>query len=295
MIIIMSRDPNQLREELKKYAVTATVEAEYGDICVEGTITLAHHGTRSHQYPPCVYPNLRIENLEAVGISHMDLDTVGGIMAVMGIKPEVHWFWDLAGAVDINGIHRIEETYLTPWSGKIIQPEKQQIVSIWSFIGWQNTWDKAIPKNIPAVDMIDWYYDACEFVSKILRKDIEAMELGVETMHQQSRLNRRSYLDSLEYVLIRKSNSNEFVNHLYNSPNGEIFEAVVTWYEDTGEITVSTFEKNVDCKKFVQNHWGPEAGGHHQIAGSPRNKKLNVSEAMVVAKALEAEYKKFFR
>lgn len=55
-----------------------TVEAEYGDDCVEGKeITLAHHGSRSDNPAPC---NTEVEPLErgTIVLSHIDLDAVGG-------------------------------------------------------------------------------------------------------------------------------------------------------------------------------------------------------------------------
>ena len=42
-------------------------------------------------------------------ISHIDLDTVGGTMAVEGRKPEDPDFWKAAEFIDVNGIHHIHE------------------------------------------------------------------------------------------------------------------------------------------------------------------------------------------
>lgn len=71
-------------------------------------MTLAHHDIRSDNPAPC---NTEVEPLTGgtILISHIDLDTVGGIMAVEGIKPEDPEFWSAAEFIDNNGPHRIRE------------------------------------------------------------------------------------------------------------------------------------------------------------------------------------------
>lgn len=61
-----------------------SVEAEYGDKIIEavGGVTLAHYGLRSDNPAPCV-AEVEPNNLPTV-ISHVDLDTIGGILAVWG-------------------------------------------------------------------------------------------------------------------------------------------------------------------------------------------------------------------
>lgn len=68
-------------------------------------MTLAHHDIRSDNPAPC---NTEVEPLTGgtILISHIDLDTVGGIMAVEGIKPEDPEFWSAAEFIDNNGPHR---------------------------------------------------------------------------------------------------------------------------------------------------------------------------------------------
>ena len=59
----------------------ATVEAEYGNICVCGyAATLAHHGERSNNPAPCNWPACPILNDgDVIVVSHLDLDAIGGI------------------------------------------------------------------------------------------------------------------------------------------------------------------------------------------------------------------------
>ena len=108
MKIILAKNAEVLSQELALYSRTATVEAEFGDSTVAGTeITMAHHGANSDNPAPCNWPvPAKGLDVDAIGISHMDLDTLGGIMAVMGRKPDIDEFWNLAELVDLNGVHR---------------------------------------------------------------------------------------------------------------------------------------------------------------------------------------------
>ena len=102
------------KEELKAIGIvpTATVEAEYGDMVIEGEVaTLAHHTKKYAQNPaPCNTPNVPVlEDGSTIVISHIDLDTLGGIAALLGIKPDDPEFWKVAEFLDLNGVHYISQ------------------------------------------------------------------------------------------------------------------------------------------------------------------------------------------
>ena len=54
----------------------------------------------------------------------------------------------------------------------------------------------------------------------------------------------------------------------------------------TGAITVSLADpiEGVSCREIVQDLWGPDAGGHDGIAGSPRGVRMGFGD---VSAALE--------
>jgi hypothetical protein len=45
--------------------------------------------------------------VDAVGLSHIDLDALGGVLSILGKKPGPESFWALAGKVDVNGAHKL--------------------------------------------------------------------------------------------------------------------------------------------------------------------------------------------
>lgn len=89
----------------------ATVEVEYGNFVLEGSYaTLAHHVSGwSHNPPPCIAEVDPIpETLSGdIIISHLDLDAIGGCLALCGMKPQDDSFWEAAAFIDINGVHHL--------------------------------------------------------------------------------------------------------------------------------------------------------------------------------------------
>lgn len=95
---------------ISKEDVKATVEAEYGSHTMLGElITMAHHGANSHNPAPCNWgPVPQIED-GVILVSHLDLDTIGGIMKLLGIQSEDPEFWSAAEFIDTRGPHHAHE------------------------------------------------------------------------------------------------------------------------------------------------------------------------------------------
>jgi hypothetical protein len=88
-------------------------------------------------------------------------------------------------------------------------------------------------------------------------------------------------------VVLRSSD--QFVNHLYVW-GAHVYRACVSFNPDAGSITISLAEPvdGVNCCKLVQSWWGPEAGGHPGIAGSPRGQELTWEDAETAAQKVWA-------
>jgi len=275
-----------LREEELAGKGTVTVEAEYGDRVVRGSCgTMAHHGPRGGvgSKCPCLYVAgdlglVRPDYGETVvGISHIDLDTIGGLWAVFEAagafphpkpdKPSAWPFWRAAAFVDLNGPHRADrtkETYL-------------QLAAYWAF-GREN---RVYPprdggvKDV-TVDVVEHLHALHEILTPGADRHDERMRAGANLIDAEAELETKSFRSAFRQkggapiVLFRESD--RFVNHLYRHGD-EVAAAVVGYNTDTGEVTVS-FEAGdkspISARRFVQLLYGPEAGGHHGIAGSPR-------------------------
>jgi hypothetical protein len=268
---LMSVAPDNLTSALSAYARTATVEAEYGDECVAGSVlTMAHHGARAGQMAPCAYPNgcAGDEGVEAVGLSHYDLDSLGGCLAILGLKPEVAGFWKLAEFVDINGAHKLGESGATP----------ENIRRLHAFWAWSGANKVFAPRDGAVLDVTDKVATGVEVVARILADDEALLAAGDAFAATEAKLNKESFVEAEGGVVARVAPA--FVNHLYTTPDGVVGMAVVTLNPLTGGVTVSFADapKGASACAIVQALWGKEAGGHAGIAGSPRGQRMTLAD-----------------
>ena len=243
-----------------------SVEAEYGSVVVEGSVYTAAHHQKEGEYTsaadiPFVWGD--------VLVSHFDLDTVGGCMRAMG---RIHLtfgrssagFWNLAEFVDLNGPHRLSESGAS----------KIDLSRLYAFWAWSQA---NLPRQFPAdevVDVTEHVEAAGRAITEILGGQRDLLEAGEAMREAQDDLNRVSFIEAVAEVGIRAHAG--FVNHLYTTPEGHPLRAVVALNPEQGSVTVSLAEavEGVSCRELVQELWGPEAGGHDGIAGSPRDKKM---------------------
>lgn len=275
--ILLSSSPVSLRAALTAFARTATVEAEYGAELVTGSVaTLAHHGERQGQLCPCLEENRNVA-LDAIGISHVDLDTLGGIMALLGRKPDGYAdsFWSVAAFVDCKGPHRLEEC-------KPSRFDKDAINAFWAY---SETSKVFAPRDGSVLDVTEKVTEMLNVIDQILDGDEELLAAGRVFAAKGEALARESLVETVEAdfpILLRSSS--QFVNHLYDSRGG----AVIAYNEKFASVTISFADGEGDACAFVQGLWGPLAGGHKGIAGSPRGQKMTLEDARTALDRLAA-------
>jgi len=279
-----------------------TVEAEYGSVVWEGSqYTAAHHQPAGSLYAgrhlaglaltgrpsPCNDPAIPVVESGIIGISHLDLDTFGGLFRSHPVRghefgpgvgthfgPETQAFWDLAERIDVNGAHRLPE----------LCSDLALAARLNGFLAWFHTqprapWDR-VTDVTSAVDQ------AALVLLELFADDPARIEAGQAFVAAEAALNARSF-QSVAGVgpraIVRQTEDRAFVNHLYRTPEGDLHEAVVHWDQIAGTVTISVANPEewpgVSCRAIVQALWGPEAGGHPGIAGGPRGLFLDVSEA----------------
>ena len=279
--IVISSNPKSLASAIAGKS-SATVEAEYGSVCVEGSVlTLAHHGPRAGNPAPCLasYEGLALvvtKGIEVVGVSHVDLDTLGGIMAIEGIKPDAPSFWALAAFVDVNGPHKLGESGASD----------EDIESLYAFWAWSQNHRVFPPRDGSVLDVTSQVQEACQAIQGILAGDETLLAAGQAFKAQEDALNEASFRKVMGTIALR--NANGFCNHLYVTPEGEATQVVVAYNKKLRSITVSFASPRPqdNACSFVQGLWGPLAGGHAGIAGSPRGRKMTMRDARVAAEQL---------
>jgi hypothetical protein len=275
---------------------TIAIEAEWGSYFAEGSrITMNHHGQNSKNPAPCVTPveeSIAMNSDDVIVISHIDLDTIGGMMQCLNLcsvkLKKNKKFWELAAFIDINGAHKINE-----FEG-LTEDLERKINSYWAFF--------QKPENLaPRFSDDDTYFDVTELVFKhiiaiiqIIQDDEELLAQGDEFKKNTEELNNSTFVEIKNGVIFRIVNSEDFVNHLYTTPKGEIGEAVVSFNNVLKSITISTADEidGFDCCRFLQKILGLAAGGRTNIAGGDRNFKYSVETAEEIFEKFCAEINK---
>lgn len=277
MKILLSSNPAAVAAALAAFGSTATVEAEYGAVTVPGSaLTFAHHGVNAGNPCPCSYPNTVAVglNIEAVGISHVDLDTLGGVLAIQGRKPEAPSFWALAEFMDLNGAHKLS----------LSGASNDDVAKLYAWWAWSEQNRQYPNRDGSALEVSEWFDKACAAITKIVAGDETLLAAGEAHRLAGEKLNAASFRKVYGDVLFRVSDS--FTNHLYADPSGKPYRAVVAYSPKAGSVTLSyadAREQDNACK-LLQEQFGPLAGGHKGIAGSPRGKRMGSVNARKVAK-----------
>ena len=291
--IIISSNPDNLQTAITSHETYATVEAEYGSREVLGSsdlLTLNHH-VRTERPCPCSLSNDRFdtvrEEIEIIGISHMDLDTLGGIVALLGIKPESRHpgFWEMAEWVDTKGPHRIRECPAYNAATHVL------LASFWA---WSQDNRLFPPRDGSVADCTEYVQKTTEELKVILLgNDGTEITRGQDFLEKEESLKAESFVrdglsESGMHVVLRESDG--FVNHLYYDENGNPVDVVVGYNSKFKSVTVSRADDNVSivARDFVQELWGELAGGHPGIAGSPRGQEMSLEDAKTAFKVLMA-------
>jgi len=247
----------------------AAVEAEYGDQVVEGKkYTLAHHSGKYKGGPaPCEFPNQ--QGFDGVTlISHIDLDTIGGCLALYGRKPEDSAFWEGAGFIDVNGPHHIRE----------LETAVQGKLEAYSAYSASLT---RVKYEAPR-DATDDVVTAGGVISRIIAGDEKLLRAGAQWKEASEAAIEEKLVYESERVRAFIT-GNVFCSAAYYSiKQGKVIPAIVVYNKNYNSVSIS-FEDGgakADASKIVKELWGALAGGHAGIAGSPRGWGLTGEEAL---------------
>ena len=245
-----------------------TIEAEYGSFIWEGTqFTAAHHQSEGpyagrHQGgsepAPCNNPNIPVLDEGTIGVSHMDLDTLGGIARAMGAPIFLgnESFWDLSEFVDVSGPHKLKNA----------NASEMDVGRLYAFWAWSQA--NRLPRATELTDITEYVINAIQALRRVVDGDPEMIEAGRQFKANEQALNESSLVKVVGTVAVRRAET--FVNHLYTTVDGVECQTVVTLNTKFKSITLSSSDGQVDCCAVMQKVFGPDAGGHKGIAGTPR-------------------------
>ena len=270
-----------------------TVEAEYGSYVAEGSVyTAAHHQPGMEHLPaPCNDSNIPVLESGTVLVSHVDLDTFGGCLRACGsysslFAAENQSFWDLAQFVDLNGAHKLGQ------SGA----NETDLARLYAFWAWKQANVERMSRD-EITDVTALVHAAGDTIAQILTGNESLIEKGSEMRTAQDKLNADTFVRADGRVAVRLTSFTPedglgFCNHLYTEgdDDGTAFAAVASYAKDAKSITISLADavEGVSCRDIMQDLFGPEAGGHDGIAGTPREQAMTDEDMTSTVAALNA-------
>lgn len=249
-------------EFAKKISATATIEAEYGNNIVKGTqVTLAHHVIPG--ICPCLANVVPLKKGDIILISHIDLDTLGGCLALMGINKIDDEFWESVAFIDENGAHNLYQLDLQ---------QQLKLNAIWAWSAKQPR--ECYTENTDVTETILTFWNA---VKSVLKGNRLMLKEGQKWFKENNEAVEAHLVEETKTVKIFKTEQ-VFCNASYYSPLQKmVIPCIIALNTNTKAITISFADggKKYSAVRIVQKLWGPEAGGHAGIAGSPRGWKKN--------------------
>lgn len=283
-------------EYFKNNSVVA-IETEYGNKYYgkkDGAVLeLLHHGEKSDNKPAStiLIPN-NSEQLkykyDNFIISHIDLDTVFGIMWAGGYlknSKTARTVSELVAYLDINGFYKFKKElldYNNPFHMKLLA-----ITSLMNF--WKinlKTLSKDIHKLILRIrDYI--ILDVPEDIKKFLMPDINE-NIFLKNISDDSL--------SIPKILVTYISNISVTNRYYI--NNIEYDIILQYNTGSNTITLACQDEKIAEKYFgktgviepLQLFFGDDAGGHKTIGGSPRDKKLQYEYLEAFLKFLKRNY-----
>lgn len=263
---------------------TATVETEYGEKVIKGEqVTLAHHTKEyEHNPAPCNTPDVPVlADDSTIVISHLDLDTLGGIAALIGRKKEDHEFWRAAEFIDLNGPHNLfqvgEETRKKYIAYKAYQANHRN------------------PRFTEITDVTDIVLEHLEIIDRVIDGDKTLIQEGIKWDEETKKKIEECLVFENDNVRVFNSPDGVFCSaSYYSEKQRKVIPSTVTRNGKFKSVTVAMADggKKVSAKELVQELWGNEAGGHPGIAGSPRGQEMTEKDMQQLANIVNERYNK---
>lgn len=256
-------------------APIATIEAEYGSEVVKGTkATYAHH-VAGWTTAPSLQPNngdFSVEDImdssNYILVSHIDLDVICGILSILNAYDVRDAVREAVNFVDCNGQHKL---------ASVKDAEGRAFIE--SYIG--------IVSKFRAPFGVEDVTDYCKMVGNILmgnkEKDTDWAELGHQVLAQKEAEAKKATVLENNGVVLFDAPENVFGLNSAYTVEGKEYNYTVVYSNKFKTITVAAAagkDQPIDMVKFMQEVFGPEAGGHYGIAGSPRGVEYTLADAM---------------
>ena len=259
-----------------------TIEAEYGDETIKGSLyTSAHHGKNQGNPAPCIDDNIPVILEGTILGSHIDLDFILGCGKALGLYEFKHFdmmrFRGIASRIDIDGPHHINKENFKSY--------KEYFDAYWA---WNESRGKEIGNAERIVELKDirqTVLESLSIIEKIVKhNDEKLIEKGKEWAKNIQEATEKCLKKETKYYRLFSTNR-VFCGASYYSPQQkEIIPAIISYNEIFKAITLS-FEdsgKKFKADEIMVELFGSGAGGKSGIAGTPRGKEFTFEDTKKV-------------
>lgn len=271
--IKMAKDLETAKQLIKRFnGPLATIECEYGDVVVEGAVTLAHH-VEGWNTPPALQSSdilektgvERLEEGDYIMVSHIDLDTICGIMAIAEDYDIAEDIKKGINHVDCNGQHHLFDDEVSEDARRYILAYIGYTLSNRAPFGEEDITEYVI--NLIQSFNTEANYEAGKAFVEGRRSEAEASlsaAIGKVALIDQAADSKAFGLNS-EYIL-----------------EGVEYDYIIVFNRKFGSITASSRLGNAGDKNMsdiMKAVFGEMAGGHKGIAGTPRGSVYTLADA----------------
>jgi len=296
-------DALQTASEYFKNKSIVAIETEYGDksygIKNGAVLELLHHGKNANNKSASTFliPKENYKNTLKYSnfiVSHIDLDTVFGIMWAGGYLKNTKSARNISGLVsylDTNGFYKFKKDCLD-----INNPDHLKLLAITSLMSFWKISPETISKDIHKLILRIRDYLILGVPEETKKYVINNM-LKINTIRENAFLKKITYSDLCIPKLLVTYISNTSVTDRYLNNNLE-YEIIVQYNTGSNSITIACQTEELAIKYFGDNgvieplqiFFGNTAGGHKSIGGSPRNSKLQIEYLEAFIKFLKRNY-----
>jgi len=273
------------------------IETEYGDKYFgkkDGAVLeLLHHGNLSSNKPASIalipedYTPINYKFNNFI-ISHIDLDTVFGIMWAGGYLKNTKTareISELVAYLDINGFYKFKN--------EILDYDNHNHIKLLAITSLINFWK--INQNNLSKDIHKLILRIRDYI--ILGVPDEVKKYLVQDINENDFLKDITELElSIPKVLVTYISNISVTDRYLN--NGLEYDMILQYNTGSNSITLACQNDEIAEKHFgkkgviepLQLFFGNRAGGHKSIGGSPRGEKLQIEYLEAFLKFLKRNY-----
>ena len=263
--VILCPNTKSIEETMQERKPEATVKVKSMGKTMQGTeITLG--STERGTVPPACRAVVKSLEKGTILISSLDLDTIGGVLAITGDKPKDTEFWKAIAYLDINGTHNLYKL------SQDVQ-DKVNVLLAWQAFQPHMKYDK--PTNVTSI-----IAQGANILKATLDERHPKHDAVIQKGKEWAKINTQAIESQLvdETPTLRTfiTNGIPCANAFYSPTQNQVVSATLTLDKETNRITIATLDGNstFSARDIAKQLWGSRVDGDEILAMSPCNEEM---------------------